>query len=90
MLNRTIKQARKAAGLSQMELAAKSGISQTYISDLETGHQCNPTLAVVRRLQSALGVSLHFPVARSGQDRRSGMERRASLRRRAARQAVRA
>jgi transcriptional regulator with XRE-family HTH domain len=47
-----------------MELAAKSGVSQTYISDLETGKQSNPTIRVLRRLEKALGCVLRFPVQR--------------------------
>lgn len=64
---RTLLEARKARGLSQTELALKSGVSQTYISDLEIGSQHNPTIAVVRRLEKALRCTLRFPAPAQGQ-----------------------
>lgn len=60
---RTVKRlrdARRDAGLSQTALAARSGVSQTYISDLETGTLANPTIAVLRRLETALRCTLRF------------------------------
>lgn len=56
----TLLEARRAAGLTQSALADKSGVSQTYISDLENGSQPNPTIAIVRRLEQALGRRLVF------------------------------
>lgn len=46
---------REAAGLTQAELAERSGVSQTWISRLERGQE-NPTLATLRRLAAAFGV----------------------------------
>ena len=60
---KTIKQARTAAGLTQMELSALAKVSQTYISSLEAGRQDNPSLAIARRLEKALGCDLRFTVA---------------------------
>jgi len=57
---KTIKQARTAAGLTQMELSALAKVSQTYISSLEAGSQGNPSLAIARRLEKALGCELRF------------------------------
>lgn len=65
MATKTLKAARVAAGLSQMALADAAGVSQTYISDLERGTQHNPTIAVVRRLERALGCTLRFPSQRA-------------------------
>lgn len=48
--------ARKAAGLTQVELSRRSGVAQTVISDLETGQNTNPTWAVLSRLAQVLGV----------------------------------
>lgn len=56
----TLLEARRAVGLTQAALADKSGVSQTYISDLEKGSQRNPTIAIVRRLEQALGRRLAF------------------------------
>ena len=60
MTVKTLKDARRAAGLSQTALAEKAGVSQTYISDLETGALGNPTIAVLRKLERALRCSLRF------------------------------
>lgn len=47
---------RKAAGLTQEQLAERSGFSQQYISRLEQGRR-NPTVVTLYELASALGVS---------------------------------
>jgi len=47
---------RKAAGLTQEQLAERSGLSQQYISRLEGGHR-NPTVVTLHELAEALGVS---------------------------------
>lgn len=47
---------RKELGLTQEELAEKSGLSQQYISGLENGLR-NPTIVTVYELATALGVS---------------------------------
>jgi transcriptional regulator with XRE-family HTH domain len=43
-------------GLTQEQLADRSGVPQTTISDVETGRIGNPSWDVVHRLSSALGV----------------------------------
>jgi transcriptional regulator with XRE-family HTH domain len=53
---RAVKQRRAAAGLSLRELAARSGISSSMISDIERGTK-SPTVVTVVRLAQALGVS---------------------------------
>jgi len=40
-----------------MELAGRAGVTNVYISLLETRKKRNPSLAVLRRLARALGVS---------------------------------
>lgn len=47
---------RRAKGLSQEQLAERSGFSQQYISGLERGRR-NPTIVTVYELALALGVS---------------------------------
>ena len=46
---------RKEKGLTQEALAEKSGLSQQYISGLESGHR-NPTIVTLYELATALGV----------------------------------
>ncbi len=47
---------RQEKGWSQEAFAAEAGLHRTYISDLERGAR-NPTIAVVDKLASALGVT---------------------------------
>jgi|GEM_PF-1261035 len=49
---------REKKGLTQVEIAEKAGISQEYVTRLETGGKKNPSLAVAVRLAKALGVSI--------------------------------
>ena len=51
-ITRVLLNARIKAGLSQMELAEKTGISQADISRLENGTR-NPSLALLKRLATA-------------------------------------
>lgn len=46
---------RKRQGLSQEELAVRSGFSQQYISGLEQGRR-NPTIVSIYEIAQALGV----------------------------------
>jgi len=49
-----IRAGRQKAGLTQTEVAARTGIQQTYISDLEIGKQ-NPTLSTMVTLALCIG-----------------------------------
>ena len=51
-----VRRIRHEKNWSQEELAFQSGIHQTYISGVESGKR-NPTVAVLKRLADALGVS---------------------------------
>jgi len=48
---------RKVKGWSQKKLSDQSGVSQTYISELEAGKK-QPTVLIAQKLAAALGVSL--------------------------------
>jgi ribosome-binding protein aMBF1 (putative translation factor) len=52
-------QQRQAAGLSQQQLAAASGVAQADISRIERG-QVNPTVATLQALGVPLGVTLDY------------------------------
>ena len=56
-ITRVLLNARIKAGLSQMELAEKTGISQADISRLENGTR-NPSLALLKRLATAMDSTL--------------------------------
>ena len=49
--------ARKASGITQKELAEKTGITQGDISRLENG-TANPSLKTLQRLASGMGMTL--------------------------------
>ena len=52
-----VRSTRKRSGISQEELASRSELHRTYISDIERGSR-NPSLLTMVRLASALGVTL--------------------------------
>lgn len=49
---------RERAGLTQTELAQRSGVEQTVISRVESGRTKSPSVSTMRALADALGVSL--------------------------------
>jgi transcriptional regulator with XRE-family HTH domain len=51
----TVRRLRKNRGISQQELARRSGLSREYVARLEIG-QHNPSLATLQKLAKALGV----------------------------------
>jgi transcriptional regulator with XRE-family HTH domain len=63
---------RALRGLSQQGLAAKSGVSRSYLARLELGQQ-DPTVSIVRKLAVALAVPISVllePPAQSARPRR--------------------
>jgi transcriptional regulator with XRE-family HTH domain len=56
-LGARIKELRNGLQISQEELAGRSNVHWTYLSDLERGRQ-SPTLDVMNRVVRALGVTL--------------------------------
>ena len=53
-MSQQIRKARKASGLTQVELADKAGVTQAYIAALENGTRKNPSLDLLRKLAKAL------------------------------------
>jgi transcriptional regulator with XRE-family HTH domain len=56
LVGRNVRRIRREKGLSQEQLAERSGFSQQYISGLESGHR-NPTIVSLYELAQALEVS---------------------------------
>lgn len=54
LIGRNVRRLRDACGMTQEELAERSGFSQQYISGLERGHR-NPTIVSLYELALALG-----------------------------------
>ena len=52
-----IRARRKAAGMSQMELACSAGVSSSFVSQIENGLR-GPTLNTIAGLAEALGVKI--------------------------------
>lgn len=50
-----IQKKRETAGLSQAELARRSGVKQSVISDIENGHTKSPRVETLMALAAALG-----------------------------------
>ena len=57
-LSGIIKRRRTELGLSQRELAKRVGLSDAYITQLETRERINPSLEVLKRLAKALKVTV--------------------------------
>jgi transcriptional regulator with XRE-family HTH domain len=57
-LGREIRARRRARGLTLVQLAARCGLSPTYLSQLETGAEDNPTIGVLRALAGGLEIPL--------------------------------
>ncbi len=56
LVGRNAARIRKERGLTQEQLAERSGLSQQYLSGLERG-QRNPTIVTLYEIAAALGVS---------------------------------
>lgn len=54
LVGRNVRAVRQAKGMTQEQLAEKSGFAQQYISDLERGER-NPTIVSLYELAEALG-----------------------------------
>lgn len=55
LVGRNITRIRKGRGLTQEQLADRSGFSQQYLSGLEQGRR-NPTVVTLYEIATALGV----------------------------------
>jgi transcriptional regulator with XRE-family HTH domain len=53
-----LKQRRAQRGWTQAQVAKRAGVTNFYISLLESGRRRNPSLSVRKRLAKALGVSI--------------------------------
>ena len=67
-MKQLIRRARKLRGLTQKELAIKTGISQTTVSALELGKIKAPTISMLIKLSKALNLPISYFV---GEDKLS-------------------
>lgn len=49
-----LKERRKELGMTQGQLALKTGLAKGYVSDLETGRRNNPSLVTMKKIAKAL------------------------------------
>lgn len=56
LVGRNVKKFRLAKGLTQEQLAERSGFGQNYLSDLERGRR-NPTVVTLWEIAQVLGVT---------------------------------
>lgn len=54
-----VRKRRRALGLTAKALAKSVGVSTSYISQVERGHQKDPSLPALRRLAEALSMDMH-------------------------------
>jgi transcriptional regulator with XRE-family HTH domain len=64
-LGALLREERRAAGLSQRDLAERTKVSDAYLSQVERGRH-EPSLRVLTAVTSTLGVSLEGLLARAG------------------------
>jgi transcriptional regulator with XRE-family HTH domain len=64
-LGALLREERKAAGLSQRELAERTSVSNAYLSQVERGRH-EPSLRVLTAVASTLGVPLQVLLTRAG------------------------
>jgi transcriptional regulator with XRE-family HTH domain len=64
-----LKSLREAAGISQQELAMKSGLSMSVVAGTEQGRRTDPRLSTLLALANALGVSLDALAGKSDTER---------------------
>lgn len=56
MIGKRIKELRKKKGISLTELAARSGVSKSYLSNIERDLKKNPSIDVLLKISSVLNV----------------------------------
>jgi transcriptional regulator with XRE-family HTH domain len=53
-----LRRARRRRGLTQQQVAARAKLSQSFLSELETGQRGRPSFALIARLAKVLGIDL--------------------------------
>ena len=61
-----IRAARISQRLTQQQLSDKSGLSQSYINELENGRKVNPSIVVLDKLASGLNITVADLIEEAG------------------------
>jgi transcriptional regulator with XRE-family HTH domain len=64
---------RAAAGLSQRQIAARMGTSQSAVNRIEAG-ETDPRLSTIQRLATAMGLTIRWELAPIAADRPAGKQ----------------
>jgi len=64
-ITKVVVDARRAAGMTQMQLSKKTGVSQCDISRIETG-LANPSVKTLKRLAEGLDMTLKIELLYTG------------------------
>lgn len=65
-LGNYLREVREAKGYSIRYVAEKSGVSNAYISQIETGKRANPHPNVLRNISEALNISYIYLMKKAG------------------------
>ena len=55
-IGESIKKARRIKGFTQVYIAKKAGITQTYLSQIESGSKDNPSKEILQKISDAIGI----------------------------------
>ena len=66
MLGERIRQQRIEKGISLTQFAKQSGISKSYLSNLERGLQQNPSIEVLKKISEYLNVDIEILISEIG------------------------
>lgn len=67
-IGEALREAREKAGLTQMELSSKVGVTRAYYADVERGRY-TPSLRVLSKLAEVLDIDLNFLKQNDGNTR---------------------
>ncbi len=67
-IGEALREAREKAGLTQMELSSKVGVTRAYYADVERGRY-TPSLKVLSKLAEVLDIDLNFLKQNDGNTR---------------------
>ena len=59
VISRNLKQLRKKSGMTQEELSIKSGISRSYIANIECGRRHSMSVTTLLHLSEKLNVTIY-------------------------------
>lgn len=69
MVGKKIRKIRKNADLTLDEMEKLTGISKTYLSDLETGKAENPSIKILRKIASSLEIDVAELLQDTGEEK---------------------